>query len=210
MSAAIHPDRSIADTGGEGRAVAIATLAAAFQDDPALSWILPSAAARRRRLPRMFDWLLDDHIRHGHVLASPGREVVTLWRRAGRVHHHDPLTPRELVRLLGVFGPAIGRAARVGDAISAHLPSGEAYLYLRYAAVRPDVQGKGWGGLAIRAGVAQADALGVSTCLETAKADNVPLYRRLGFEVVEDWTVAGGGPRFWTMVRPRGAPLSSS
>jgi predicted N-acetyltransferase YhbS len=68
--------------------------------------------------------------------------------------------------------------------------------------VRPGAQGKGWGGLAIRAGIAEANRLGVDTCLETAKQSNVGIYQRLGFEVVDEWQVPGG-PRFWTMVRPR-------
>lgn len=184
------------------RREAVETLALAFQDDPALAWIIPGADARRRRLPRFFDWLFTDHLRHGLILASPGREVVTLWRRPGRVHHHDPLTPAELWRLLAIFGPAILRADTVGRHLARHVPAGEDHLYLRYAAVRPEAQGKGWGGCAIRAGIAEADRLGVDCCLETAKRANVALYRQLGFDVVDEWQVPGG-PHLWTMLRPR-------
>ncbi|MCA3255782.1 MAG: GNAT family N-acetyltransferase [Alphaproteobacteria bacterium] len=181
----------------------IATLAAAFHPDPALAWIMPDAADRRRRLPRFFDWLLGDHARHGHILASPGAEVVTLWRAPGKVHHHDPLTPAELWKMLGIFGPSILRAERAGRHVANHVPRGEDHLYLRYAGVRPDMQGKGWGGLAIRTGIALANSLGVDTCLETANPANVALYRALGFEIAAEWRVPRG-PRFWTMRRPRG------
>ena len=195
--------RAIIDGVGDEQARAVGTLAAAFQEDPALSWIFPSPRARARRLPGLFRWLFADHIRHGMILASPGQEVVTLWRRPGKVQHHDPLTPPELVRVLSIFGPNILRAARIGQAIADHVPPGEDYLYLRYAGVRPDVQGKGWGGLAIRAGIAEANRRGVGACLETAKPGNVGLYENLGFRVVDTWDTPGGGPRFWTMVRPR-------
>lgn len=184
------------------RREAVETLALAFQDDPALAWIVPDAAARRRRLPRFFDWLFADHQRHGMILTAPGREAVTLWRLPGKVHHYDPLTPAELWRMLAIFGPAIARAEGTGRHLARHIPAGEDHLYLRYAAVRPEAQGKGWGGLAIRAGIAEANRMGVDVCLETAKPDNVAIYQRLGFGIVDEWQVPGG-PHFWTMLRPK-------
>lgn len=184
------------------RSKAVETLALAFQDDPVLGWMIRGDAARRRRLPRFFDWLFADHVRHGMILTAPGREVVTLWRLPGKVHHHDPMTAGEVWRLLRIFGPDIGRAGTVGRHIARHVPAGEDYLYLRYAAVRPEAQGKGWGGRAIRAGIAEANRLGVDVCLETAKRDNIAIYQRLGFGIVDEWQVPDG-PRLWTMVRPR-------
>lgn len=185
------------------RKLAVETLALAFAQDPALAWIMPEATARRRRLPRFFDWLFGDHLRHGLILTAPQREVVTFWRLPGKVHHHDPLTPAELWRMLAIFGPNILRAERAGRYISAHVPRGEEHLYLRYVGVRPEAQGKGWGGRAIRAGIAEANRRGAGVCLETATPENVVVYRRMGFDVIDDWQVPGGGPRFWTMVRPR-------
>jgi ribosomal protein S18 acetylase RimI-like enzyme len=193
---------SIIDGAAGQRREAVETLALAFQDDPALGWIIPNEAARRRRLPRFFDWLFADHLRHGMILASPQREVVTLWRLPGKVHHHDPLTPAELWRMVRIFGLSLARADTVGRHLSRHVPAGEDHLYLRYAAVRPEAQGKGWGGRAIRAGIAEANRLGVDTCLETAKESNVAIYQRIGFAIVDEWQVPGG-PRFWTMVRPK-------
>lgn len=196
-------DRSIIRLGPQHRAAAIATLAAAFQSDPAVSWIIPDHAERARRLPRMFAWLWDDHQRHGIALGTPGCEAVTLWRLPGKVHHHDPLWPTELARLLGIFGRRILRASTVGDAIGAHLAKGEDWYYLRYAGVRPDCQGQGLGGLTIRAGIAEATAAGKPTLLETATKANVGIYLRLGFAVHEEWDVpARGGPHFWSMSRP--------
>jgi ribosomal protein S18 acetylase RimI-like enzyme len=192
----------IIDGSAELRSLAVETLALAFQDDPALGWIIPDATARRRRLLRFFDWLFADHLRHGLILTAPGREAVTLWRLPGKVHHHDPMTPAELWRLLAIFGLSIARADRVGRHLARHIPAGEDHLYLRYAAVRPDAQGKGWGGRAIRAGIAEANRLGVDVCLETAKQSNVAIYQRLGFGVVDEWQVPGG-PCFWTMLRAR-------
>lgn len=181
------------------RAAVVATLAAAFQDDPAISWIIPDPDQRRRRLPRMYDWLVDDHLRHGIILGTPDCAAVTMWRLPGKVHHHDRLWPPLLWRLLRAFGPNLVRAATVGDAISAHVPVGEDSYYLRYAGVQPASQGQGLGGTVIRAGLALAAAQSRLACLETATPDNVGIYLRLGFSVVEEWEVPRGGPHFWTM-----------
>ncbi|MCZ8324776.1 MAG: GNAT family N-acetyltransferase [Sphingomonadaceae bacterium] len=198
-------ERTIIRLGPQHRAAAIATLAAAFQTDPAVSWIIPDAAERAQRLPRMFAWLWDDHQRHGLALGTPGCEAVTLWRLPGKVHHHDPLWPAEVLRLLRIFGRRILRASTVGDAISAHLAKGEDWYYLRYAGVRPDCQGQGLGGLAIRAGLAEAAAAGKPALLETATESNVGIYLRLGFAVHEEWDVpTAGGPHFWSMSHPGG------
>lgn len=189
--------------GSEGRrGEAVETLALAFHGDPAMGWIFPDPAARRRRLPRFFDWLFADHSRHGMIQTTADCAAVTFWRLPGKVHHHDPVTLAELWRMLRIFGPAIGRADVMGRTIAGHVPRGEDHLYLRYVGVRPEAQGKGLGGRIIRAGIEEANRLGAGICLETTRPANVVIYERLGFAIVEEWEVPGG-PRFWTMVRPQ-------
>ena len=196
-------DSSVIRLDERHRATAVATLAAAFQSDPAVSWIIRDPAERARRLPRMFDWLFDDHLRHGMMLGTPDCVAVTFWRLPGKVHHHDPLWPPHLAQLLRIFGLTIFRASKVGDAIAAHLPPGEDWLYLRYAGVRPDHQGQGLGGTVIRAGLAEAERRGIGALLETATPVNVGIYLRLGFAVRQEWDVGPQAPHFWTMINPR-------
>ncbi|WP_225206412.1 GNAT family N-acetyltransferase [Novosphingobium huizhouense] len=195
-------DRSIIRLGPEHRDRAVATLAAAFQDDPAMCWMLPDRATRARRLPRLIGWIVDDHLANAIVLGTPGCEAVTLWRPPGLVHAHAPLTPRSIVRFLGILGPAILRAERLDRTIGKHLPGGEDWFYLRMAGVRPDCQGQGLGGLAIRAGHRLAAERGLPAVLETATESNVGLYLRLGYTVLREWDVTRRGPHFWTMTNP--------
>ncbi len=183
------------------RAAAVATLAAAFQTDPAVNWIIPDPAQRARRLLKMFDWLFTDHLRYGIILGTPDCAAVTFWRLPGKVHYHDPLWPPHLLQLLGIFGSTIFRASKVGDAIAAHLPPGEDWMYLRYAGVRPSVQGKGLGGKVIRAGLVEVAQRGVGAVLETATPINVGIYLRLGFTVHNEWDVGVQAPHFWTMTQ---------
>lgn len=195
-------DRTIGRLGFGDADAATATLSAAFSNDPAMCWMFPDAAVRARRMPSLIRWMFHDHLRHGMVLGTPGCEVVTLWRPPGSVHEHAPLTPPALIRFLRMLGTAVLRAERADRMIGRHLPGGEQQYYLRMAGVRPDRQGQGLGGLAIRAGLAEADAAGLPAVLETATESNVGLYRSLGFELIDEWPVARKGPTFWTMKRP--------
>ncbi|MFM7349431.1 MAG: GNAT family N-acetyltransferase [Erythrobacter sp.] len=195
-------ERNIVDGAGALTGALIGTLSLAFQDDPALAWIIPDPDERRARLPHLFTWLVDDHTRRGMVLASPCREAVSLWYVPGAIHHQPPLTPMLAWRMWRIFGANVLRADRTGRHIAAHVPEGENWLYLHFIGVHPEAQGKGWGGAAIRAGIAEGNRRGVDICLETATPENVGIYQRLGFGIVEEWDVPGG-PRFWTMVRPR-------
>jgi ribosomal protein S18 acetylase RimI-like enzyme len=180
----------------------IHVLTDAFQDDPGLSWILPDPALRRARLPVFFAAIVKADRKAGMILASPGDEVVTLWRAPGQTKPGILETLGEGWPMWRTFGLALGRGMKVGGAMTAHHPVPDDYWYLRYAGVAPAAQGKGWGGAAIRDGIARATAAGKPVMLETAKEANVAIYLRLGFAVIDTWQVPGGGPQFWTMFRP--------
>lgn len=194
-------DRTIVRLGEGHVDAAVATLAAAFFEDPAICWMMPDPALRRKRLPKLHRWMVREHLANGMVLGTPGCEVVTLWRPPGAMHLKEPLWHPGMLRFVPIFGRHLVRAAVLDEAIHKHLPPEEGWMYLRVAGVRPDSQGKGLGGLAIRAGIAEAASLGVPAVLETATESNLALYRNLGFEVRSDWTVPLKGPRFWTMTR---------
>lgn len=176
------------------------TLADAFQDDPAMSWILQNPAQRQAALPKLFKIMIRSDRRAGWVLGSPASEAVTLWRAPGQsaAPMHEMIG--EALPLIGALGSKLVRAFTLSDAIEERHPKGDGYWYLHIAGVSPHHQGKGWGGIAIRAGLARASAQGKAVLLETATPSNVALYQRLGFEVTHEWDAPKGGPHFWTMV----------
>ena len=177
----------------------VALLAAAFVDEPALSWILPDPADRQDRLTTFFAPIIKGTMRQGLALRSPGGEAVTLWRLPGKIH------PGLIETLTGMpaFLRALGDGQKRAQALSASLRAREPdfpYWYLQFAGVAPAFQGKGWGGKAVRAGLAQARAAGMPVYLETSKAENFSLYRHLGFELTGEWDVPDGGPHVWAML----------
>lgn len=87
----------------------------------------------------------------------------------------------------------------MGDALKEKAPDFP-YWYLQFAGVAPDAQGKGLGGTAIRAGLERAKAADCPVYLEAAKPGNVAIYESLGFRIIGEWDIPGGGPRFWGML----------
>lgn len=181
----------------------MATLALAFQTDPALSWILPDADHRARALRSLFRTLVPADVRAGVALRSAGDEAAALWRAPGQAHSGTFEFVRTVLPLVATFGTALPRGLKVQGGIDAHRPKGR-FWYLHYVGVRPEHQGKGHGGRIVRAQTAVADAEGLPCWLETATMANVPLYERLGFVTRVEWDVPGGGPHFWGMMRPAG------
>jgi GNAT superfamily N-acetyltransferase len=192
-------DYDIIQLGPQHRDRAVETLALAFHNDPAMVYMLPDEASRGVRLRRLMGWMVDQQLRIGLVLGTPDVTGVTLWRRPGAVHFHEPLWHPDTLLHIAIFQRHLPRALRTDDGITSHLPKGEAWMYLKMAAVHPDHQGKGLGGQIIRAGLAEAARLGVPSVLETATPSNVGLYQRLGYGIASEWDVPKGGPHFWTM-----------
>lgn len=176
-------------------------LARAFQDDPAMAWIIPDPQERAKRLPRLFRIIAPLDLRDGLCLGSPHGEVATLWRHADRIHTPILDMALRLPQLLHCFGSALPRALALSDAIDAHHPKDQRFFYFHYAGVLPQHQGKGWGGAAIRAGIDEAQRQRLPILLETATPRNVGLYRAHGFETIREWDAPKDGPHFWTMWR---------
>lgn len=199
----VRADRIIKPVTGAARDPRIArTLAQAFQDDPAFSWLLPDPRTRRRVLPRFFAVMAQQSDRHGAALASPACEAASLWYPPGTIRDGLMASLWDNLRMVGVFKGALPRGLRVAEGIHAHHPHPQKFHYLRYVGVAPQAQGAGWGGAIVRAGIARAANEGCGVLLETATPDNVAIYSRLGFAITQEWSVPGGGPRFWTMIHP--------
>jgi ribosomal protein S18 acetylase RimI-like enzyme len=189
----------IEDDGAHRRRV-IETLSLAFADDPAMTFLKPDPASRRRMLPKFFRHMYREDRKLGSVTRSPGGEAACLWRAPGR--HKEQLYGGFLTTLafLRVLGFAALRGSTIGAAMAKHHPR-DPHWYLRFIGVRPEAQGKGWGSVALNHGIARAEADGLPIYLETATPENVALYQRFGFKIIDEWDIAGGGPHFWGMWR---------
>jgi len=114
-----------------------------------------------------------------------------------------PLPPppiRVQLRTLLRQGPGAARRWReCWDALDAHHPE-EPCWYLSLLAVDPPDQRRGVGSALLADWLRDVDAEARPAWLETARHENVALYRRFGFEVEGELTLLG--VPVWLMARP--------
>ena len=134
-------------------------------------------------------WLTDDRA-SAMVGAPPG-----CWRVSDEavMALAGPLT--ELVGADHL--PAFLRAVEAAEA--AH-PEQE-HWYGVFLGTMPDRRRKGSGSGMLNFIIDECDQLGLPFYLETAKAENVALYERFGFRVVQTISLPDDGPLLWTMWR---------
>jgi ribosomal protein S18 acetylase RimI-like enzyme len=76
----------------------------------------------------------------------------------------------------------------------------EPHWQLAFIGVDPTHQGQGIGAALLRHTLAQIDAQGLHSYLESSNPANIPLYQRHGFEVIREIRV-GGSPVVTPMLR---------
>ena len=77
-------DRSICQGSLADLTRLVDTLSSAFQNDPALSWILPDPAQRRLRLPKLFDIIVRSDLAAGSSLRSDRAKPLRFGVRPAR------------------------------------------------------------------------------------------------------------------------------
>lgn len=183
-------------------------LAAAFADDPAMRYLFPDAAGRPVRLQRFFDLMVrisPDPALTDLALDADGRPAAAaVWRRPGAWQTSTLTMVRHAPALLTTFGLALPRALGVQARLDAHHPR-KPHWYLQFFGCRPELQGKGYGGAALRYRLDRVDAEGLPAALETATESNLGLYRALGFDITDAFDGAPDLP-FWDMWREPRTP----
>jgi ribosomal protein S18 acetylase RimI-like enzyme len=180
------------------------TLGKAFYDDPVMSWMLPDADLRRRKLHRLFASLTrHHHLARGGVEVAPsdsGIGAAALWDPPGGWMHTRGEEFRAIPGLFLAFGASLRRGLAVSDMMKAAHPE-EPHWYLAVIGSDPDVRGKGFGNALMRSRLDRCDAEYAPAYLESSNPDNVPYYERFGFEVTGELQLPAGGPSLIPMWR---------
>jgi len=181
------------------------TLARAFSDDPVMTWILPTARSRSRRLRPMFATMTRHHFLAGggvEVAVLDGKTILgaTLWDPPGQWKQ----SAREERRMVPGFTWAFRLRAPVVEKVLQMLKQNhpeEPHWYLGFIGSDPTIRGTGFGHALMRSGLDRCDAEHAPAYLESSNRENVPYYQRFGFEVMGQLKIPGGGPTMWPMWR---------
>lgn len=189
------------------RTQAAGVLAAALADDPGYTHLFPVAARRERELREVYRMTLADGLRYGRVLATKLGDQVT-----GVLALYPPGTypmplgrwvrqSARIARIAVHTREHSGGIIKFGELTSRGVPAD--CWYVEAFGVRPDLQREGRGSVLLRTFLADLDAMGVPSYLETTKEDNVGYYHRRGYtDAHEPVPLAPDGPHIYPMTRP--------
>jgi GNAT superfamily N-acetyltransferase len=186
--------------GPQDAEVIVATLAAAFQDDPFMVWALPAAQRRRMVLPAQFA-SMERHVwrRRREVWLADDGASVAVWadERTWRYGVLDGL--RLAWPMLRLYGSDLGRLQAANRRVDRHHPR-EPHAYLELLGTDPARTGAGLATAVLRPVLARCDAERRAAYLWTARQENVAFYGRHGFTVDHVVDVAPG-LRAWSCRR---------
>lgn len=178
----------------------VESFCAAFADDPGLAWIWPDRADRLVRLPHFFAPIVGGTIGNGIALRSETCDAVSLWRRPGRITPTEEEMAPWRADMAKAFSAGAGRSQLMAATLKKHQPTDFRWCYLQFIGVRPEAQGTGLGGEAIRAGLGRAAAEHLPVYVEVMNPDNLGYYVHAGFQTVAEFDIPDCGPHVWAML----------
>lgn len=185
-------------------------LARACPDHPLLPYLVPIPALRTRRALAAAGLALLDFAEHGgEVDVTAGRlDGMAIWLTPGS-SWTAPARRARALRVAAALGPGPDgflRCLRLALHLERighhHLTAPHRELLL--LAIHPARRERGIEELLLRHGLARADAGGSPVATVCYQAAPVLFYVKLGFRVVDDGELPGGGPRYWLLVRQPG------
>jgi ribosomal protein S18 acetylase RimI-like enzyme len=170
----------------------VATIVAAFAEEPAFHHFFGDAETFADLSARLAGYLFDKRLPTGGALVVEGGAAVSLWdppkpiRSDPSAHGSMPALelPQEVLDRMNTYDTAV-------HTLIPETP----HWYLGVLATHPSHAGKRWGRAVMDAGLALAARAGLPAYLETTTASNVALYSRSGWTVcasvrVSDLTVS--------------------
>ena len=177
-------------------------LARAFEEDPFMSWLFPEPTYRLKLVQA---WMRVEVANALEMDASwvsmISGEIVagTIWSPPGRDLHESGTFTQLWYLVLGANPDRTSELAQGLSMIGSSHPD-EPHFYLNTVGVQPSLAGQGHGGAIIRHTLDLADVDGQPCYLESSSPRNIPLYERLGFEVIQEIALPNG-PKMWGMWR---------
>jgi ribosomal protein S18 acetylase RimI-like enzyme len=184
----------VSPAGEHDRDAVVATLVAAFADDPVERWLYPGEDEYRQHFPEFVAAFGGPAFEHGTVWKAGECEAVAVWLPPGAEPDGEAVA-EVLARTVAPDKHAdLFAVAEQMDAGHPRFP----HWYLPWLGTHPAHQNRGLGGELLRDGLARAGDL--PAYLETPNPRTVPFYERHGFEVTGT-AQAGACPPVTLMLR---------
>jgi GNAT superfamily N-acetyltransferase len=174
-------------------------LADALAGYPWTRWIVSpdEHELRLRALHRLY--ITEIALPFGELWVDDGRAGAAAWTRSG-----DARTAEAQQRIgpevADLAGDRVHQAIAAEDALSTARPR-DPHWFLIAVGVDAGRRGRGLGTALLEPRLRACDAEGEPAALETAAAETLPQFERLGFEVTAEVQLPDGGPPVWLMWR---------
>jgi GNAT superfamily N-acetyltransferase len=186
----------------ENAAAVVETITLAFYEDPVWSWAFPDAGRRAEHYRAWWAMGVTSSIAQGTVwITDPAAAATAVWVPPGG----SELLPEDEPRVEPMLREQLGaaQAEEVLELLSrfdAHHPD-ERFHYLSLLATHPDHRGHGLGIDLLSSRLAELDALGEPSLLESSNPANNARYAGLGYEQIDEFSAPSGGPPVAVMWR---------
>jgi GNAT superfamily N-acetyltransferase len=182
----------------DDRAKVVATVTAAFCDDPA--WDFLTDHQYSRVAPLLAASLFEMRVATGNVWVSEDLCAVAMWNAPAK-SDEVPGAKEVCDRYRASAGPHAFECLQRYNAAVAAASSQTPHWYLGTLATDPTRQRQGLATAVIAPVLQQADNEGVACCLETSTEANRQFYERRGFTESTDLEIVHG-PATWWLRRP--------
>lgn len=178
------------------------SLAQAFGNDPAMSWMVGAGSDTAKRLSHLFGHMLATELAHGEHLVdvTDGARSVALWHDVDQWKTSPSATVKMVPAAIRTFGRRLPVALRALSMIEKVHPD-EPHRHLAFIGVNPAHQGQGLGGALLASMTAECDTRGLGAYLESSNPRNDALYARYGFESRGPIALPKGAPTITAMWR---------
>lgn len=179
------------------QAAATQTIVLAFAADPMARWTWPSAHQYLEAMPRMVRAFAGDAFTLGTAWSAGDCGAAAMWLPPGAHSDEDGLN----AVIESTVDPARrAEADPIFEAMAAYHPK-EPHWYLPLIGTDPAHQGQGLGHALMTHALARCDRDRAPAYLESSNPQNIPFYRRHGFEVMGE-IQSGSSPTLVPMLRP--------
>lgn len=160
-------------------------ICSSFVDDPCFKWMIGKKNFEKK-IYFLANYIVEETLINGEIFIDPTRNAVALWQSQNKTRITAAQLFRNLKFLLYMGPSTVFRSLKLLKLKDAHINDQKPYLYLACIGVMPSGQGKGLAKGLLDPVLTEAENSGRDVYLETANPLNVRIYRKKGFEIIDE------------------------